>query len=78
MPPSEQVTDLLDVLKNTRGSTIRSNGPEVSYRAGVSMVMRFDLPAGVTGWVRAVGHVSISCDVGDYSNMAVIASVYKR
>ena len=27
MPPSEHVTDLLDVLKNTRGSTIRSNPP---------------------------------------------------
>ena len=49
MPPSEHVTDLLDVLKNTRGSTIRSNPPtSVTEGLGYALFvagMQRDLPS---------------------------------
>ena len=49
MPPSEQITDLLDVLKNTRGSTISSNPPKsVTEGLGYALFvagMQRDLPS---------------------------------
>lgn len=46
----------------------------------VSMVRKFTLPPSTTGWMRAMGNVTASGGgaVGDYLNMDMTASVYKK
>ena len=78
-PPLVKVDTFMEDSQAGAGAALRSlrDVTSTARNVQVSMVRQVDLPAGVTGWVRAVGNVEVLGN-GDYKNMTLVGAVYKR